>query len=128
MSANTEDQGSRRCGLEVFKWLIVVILLIAAIVGNYFYRDFSLLIRALAVVFIIAIAGAVAMMTSKGKSIVSFAHEARIEVRKVIWPTRQETLQTTVIVTVVTAMMSLILWGLDGILVRVVSFFTGLRF
>ena len=54
--------------------------------------------------------------------------EARTEVRKVIWPTRQETLHTTLIVAAVTAVMSLILWGLDGILVRLVSFITGLRF
>ncbi|BAE73403.1 preprotein translocase SecE subunit [Sodalis glossinidius str. 'morsitans'] len=127
MSANTEAQGSGR-GLEVVKWLVVAILLVVAIVGNYYCRDYHLLLRALAVVLIIAIAGGVAMITAKGKSTVAFAREARTEVRKVIWPTRQETLHTTLIVAAVTAVMSLILWGLDGILVRVVSFITGLRF
>lgn len=127
MSANTEAQGSGR-GLEVIKWSIVAVLLIVAIVGNYYYRDFSLPLRALAVVVIIAIAGAVALITVKGKATVAFAREARTEVRKVIWPTRQETLHTTLIVAAVTAVMSLILWGLDGILVRLVSFITGLRF
>ncbi|CAJ0995675.1 preprotein translocase subunit SecE [Sodalis praecaptivus] len=127
MSANTEAQGSGR-GLEVVKWLVVAILLVVAIVGNYFYRDYNLPLRALAVVLIIAIACGVAMMTAKGKSTVAFAREARTEVRKVIWPTRQETLHTTLIVAAVTAVMSLILWGLDGILVRVASFITGLRF
>ncbi len=67
-------------------------------------------------------------LTTKGKATVAFAREARTEVRKVIWPTRQETLHTTLIVAAVTAVMSLILWGLDGILVRLVSFITGLRF
>ncbi|OZI14045.1 preprotein translocase subunit SecE [Sodalis-like symbiont of Philaenus spumarius] len=127
MSANTEAQGSGR-GLEVVKWLVVAILLVVAIVGNYYYRDYHLLLRALAVVLIIAIAGGVAMITAKGKSTVAFAREASTEVRKVIWPTRQETLHTTLIIAGVTAVMSLILWGLDGILVRVVSFITGLRF
>ncbi|MFT4465332.1 MAG: preprotein translocase subunit SecE [Sodalis sp. (in: enterobacteria)] len=127
MSANTEAQGRGR-GLEVVKWLVVAILLVVAIVGNYFYRDYNLPLRALAVVLIIAIAGGVVMMTAKGKSTVAFAREARTEVRKVIWPTRQETLHTTLIVAAVTAVMSLILWGLDGILVRVVSFITGMRF
>jgi preprotein translocase subunit SecE len=127
MSANTEAQGSGR-GLEVTKWLIVAVLLVTAIVGNYYYRDFSLPLRALAVVLIIVVAGAVALMTTKGKATVAFAREARTEVRKVIWPTRQETLHTTLIVAAVTAVMSLILWGLDGILVRLVSFITGLRF
>lgn len=127
MSANTEAQGSGR-GLEVAKWSIVAVLLVVAIVGNYYYRDFSLPLRALAVVVVIAIAGTVALMTVKGKATVAFAREARTEVRKVIWPTRQETLHTTLIVAAVTAVMSLILWGLDGILVRLVSFITGLRF
>lgn len=124
-----EYRGSReRTRPETAKWLIVAALLVAAIVGNYYYRDFSLPLRALAVVVIIAVAGAVALMTAKGKATVAFAREARTEVRKVIWPTRQETLHTTLIVAAVTAVMSLILWGLDGILVRLVSFITGLRF
>ncbi|MCC3705448.1 preprotein translocase subunit SecE [Rouxiella badensis] len=127
MSANTEAQGSGR-GLEAVKWIVVAVLLVVAIVGNYYYRAYSLPLRALAVVVIIAIAGAVALMTIKGKATVAFAREARTEVRKVIWPTRQETLHTTLIVAAVTAVMSLILWGLDGILVRLVSFITGLRF
>jgi preprotein translocase subunit SecE len=48
-----------------------------------------------------------------------------MEVRKVIWPTRQEAIQTTMIVLAATAFMSLILWGLDAILVRLVAFVTG---
>ncbi|MEY8713498.1 MULTISPECIES: preprotein translocase subunit SecE [Mangrovibacter] len=127
MSANTEAQGSGR-GLEVLKWLVVIALLCVAIIGNYLYRDVNLLGRAVAVVVLIAAAGGVALLTTKGKATVAFAREARTEVRKVIWPTRQETLHTTLIVAAVTAVMSLILWGLDGILVRVVSFITGLRF
>ncbi|WP_339058303.1 preprotein translocase subunit SecE [Candidatus Regiella endosymbiont of Tuberolachnus salignus] len=127
MSVNTEAQCSRS-GMETIKWLSVAILLVAAIVGNYYYRDVSLPLRALAVVIIIALAGALALITVKGRASVAFAREARTEMRKVIWPTRQEALQTTLIVAVVTAVMSLILWGLDGILIRLVSFITGLRF
>ncbi|SNC58767.1 preprotein translocase subunit SecE [Sodalis endosymbiont of Henestaris halophilus] len=127
MSANTEAQGSRR-GLEVVKWLVVAILLVLAIVGNYFYRDYNLPMRASVVVLVIVIAGVVAMMTIKGKSIVTFAREASTEIRKVIWPTREETLNTTLVVVTVTAVMSLLLWGLDGVLVRVISFITSLRF
>ena len=127
MSANTDAQGSGR-GLQALKWLVVAVLLIVAIVGNVLVRDVSLPLRALAVVLIFAIAGAVALLTTQGKATVAFAREARTEMRKVIWPTRQETLHTTLIVAAVTAVMSLILWGLDGILVRLVSFITGLRF
>ncbi|QXF32090.1 preprotein translocase subunit SecE [Photorhabdus luminescens] len=127
MSANSDAQESRR-SLEVMKWLLVAALLMVAIVGNYLYREYSLPLRAMAVVVIVALAGAVALWTAKGKTTLAFAREARIEMRKVIWPTRQEALHTTLIVAAVTALMSLILWGLDGILVRLVSFITGLRF
>jgi preprotein translocase subunit SecE len=127
MSANTEAQGSGR-GLEAIKWVVVAILLIVAVVGNFYYREVTLPLRALAVVILIAAAGGIALLTTKGKATMAFAREARTEVRKVIWPTRQETLHTTLIVAAVTAVMSLILWGLDGILVRLVSFITGLRF
>ncbi|MGP4123159.1 MAG: preprotein translocase subunit SecE [Sodalis sp. (in: enterobacteria)] len=127
MIANTETKESGR-RLEAVKWLVVVILLVVAIVGNYFYRDYDSPLRAPTIVLIIAIAGGISMMTAKGKFALAFAREARIEVRKVIWPTYQETLHTTLIVAAMTAVMSLILWGLDSILVRVVSFITGLRF
>lgn len=60
-----------------------------AIVGNYLYRDIMLPLRALAVVILIAAAGGVALLTTKGKATVAFAREARTEVRKVIWPTRR---------------------------------------
>ncbi len=67
MSANTEAQGSGR-GLEALKWVIVAVLLIVAIVGNFLYRDIMLAIRALAVVILIAAAGGVALLTTKGKA------------------------------------------------------------
>ncbi|NJD00851.1 preprotein translocase subunit SecE [Candidatus Erwinia dacicola] len=127
MSANTEAQRSGR-SLETMKWLGVVVLLVVAITGNYYYREVTLPLRAVAVVVLMAAAAGIALLTTKGKATLAFAREARTEVRKVIWPTRQETLHTTLIVAAVTAVMSLILWGLDGILVRLVSFITGLRF
>ena len=83
MSANTEAQGSGR-GLEAMKWGVVVALLLVAIVGNYLYRYIMLPLRALAVVILIAAAGGVALLTTKGKATVAFAREARTEVRKVI--------------------------------------------
>ncbi len=71
MSANTEAQGSGR-GLEAMKWVVVVALLLVAIVGNYLYRDIMLPLRALAVVILIAAAGGVALLTTKGKATVAF--------------------------------------------------------
>jgi preprotein translocase subunit SecE len=67
------------------------------------------------------------MQTEKGSNALLFAKEARTEVRKVVWPTRQEAIQTTGIVLVVTVLMSLLLWGLDSVLFWLVGLVTGLQ-
>ena len=67
------------------------------------------------------------MQTVKGRNAVDFAKESRTEVRKVVWPTRQEAVQTTGIVLVATLIMSLLLWGLDSVLFWVVGLITGLK-
>jgi preprotein translocase subunit SecE len=55
-----------------------------------------------------------ALQTSSGRAAWELAKEARVEIRKVVWPTRQETSQTTLIVVVVVIFVGLILWGLDS--------------
>lgn len=121
MSATSETPKS---SLDSVKWLVVFVLLSLIVVGNYIF-EFGTLERAIAIVVLVAGAGLVAAQTSKGKTFVAFAKDSRTEVRKVVWPTRQETTQTTMIVMVATLIVGLILWGLDAILLRVVSFFTG---
>ncbi|MER2492692.1 preprotein translocase subunit SecE [Catenovulum sediminis] len=124
MSVETENQGS---SFDSIKWILTFAILTAAVVGNYMYTEqVSVLWRAIAVVAAVVVAGLIAAQTSKGRDALSFAKESRTEVRKVIWPTRDEALRTTAIVLVATLIMSLILWGLDGIMVRAVSFLTGL--
>ena len=123
MSENTETQSSP---LDMLKWLIVIALLGGVVAGNYMLEDQSVLYRAIGAVVIVGLAGFIAATTEKGSTFLGFAKDSRMEVRKVVWPTRQEATQTTLIVLAATVVMSLILWGLDGIIVRVVSFITGL--
>jgi len=125
MNASTENQPSG--SLDSLKWGVTILILAGAVVGNYVYGDQSVLIRAIAVVVAIAIAGSIAMQTVKGRSAAEFAKEARIEARKVVWPTRQEAVQTTGIVIVATLIMSLLLWGLDSVLFELVGFVTGFK-
>lgn len=123
MSENTETQSNP---MDMLKWLIVIALLGGVVAGNYVYEELSVLYRALGAVAGVVIAGVVAASTTKGSAFLTFAKDSRTEVRKVVWPTRQEATQTTLIVLAATVVMSLLLWGLDGIIVRVVSFITGL--
>jgi len=125
MNASTENQESG--SLDGLKWGIIFLVLIGAVVGNYFYAEQSVLVRAIGVVVAVIIAGLIAMQTVKGRTAVSFAKEARTEVRKVVWPTRQEAVQTTGIVLVATLIMSLVMWGMDSVLFWVVGFITGLQ-
>ncbi|MFC6438840.1 preprotein translocase subunit SecE [Bowmanella sp. JS7-9] len=123
MSVNTDNT---RSPLDLVKWLIAVALVAAAVGGNLYYSEFSVLERAVAVVALIIAALFVAANTNKGKTFREFAKEARIEVRKVVWPTKQETTHTTLIIFAAVLIMSLILWGLDGIIVRFVNLITSL--
>ncbi len=122
MKANAETPTG---SIDTLKWVVVFALLATAVVGNSLYGDMSVVLRAAAVIVLVAAAGGVAALTVKGKAAITFAQESRMEVRKVVWPTRQETLQTTLIVLAVTVVMALILWGIDGIMVRLVRLFTG---
>ena len=124
-ATNTEEQNG---SLDPVKWILVIGLLAAAVVGNYIYgEEISVLIRVIGVLAAIGVAAAIASQTEKGRTAISFAKESRLEVRKVVWPTRKEATNTTLIVLAATAFMALVLWGLDGILVRVVGFITGIR-
>ncbi|WP_421132703.1 preprotein translocase subunit SecE [Alteromonas sp. A079] len=123
MSEKTENQSN---ALDMFKWVVVFALLAGLVTANTVYGEISVLYRAIAAVVVVVLAGFIAASTEKGSTFLSFAKESRTEVRKVVWPTRQETNQTTLIVLAATLVMALILWGLDGIIVRVVGFITGI--
>ncbi|MDO7573346.1 MAG: preprotein translocase subunit SecE, partial [Oceanospirillaceae bacterium] len=87
--------------------------------------DQSLLYRTLALVALAAVALFVALQTDKGRGYAVSFREARKEIRKVVWPNRQETTQTTLIVVVVVLIMALVLWGLDSLLSWAVSSLIG---
>ena len=122
MNAQTEESGS---SFDIFKWVLVAIFLAAAIVGNQYFAELSLLIRVAAILVAAAMAFLIAATTIKGKTALGFAKEARVEARKVVWPTRQETVQTTLIIMVAVAFMSLLLWGIDAVLVKIVALALG---
>lgn len=107
------------------KWLVVASLVAIAVVGNSYFGNESLLYRVLAIVALAVIAGFVALQTAKGASFWSLVKGSRTEIRKVVWPTRQETVQTTMIVVVFVLVVALILWGLDSFLGWLVSLVIG---
>lgn len=65
-------------------------------------------------------------MTSSGKQVFKFAQESKVELLKVVWPTRQETIQTTTIVIVMVAVTGFILWGVDSVMMWAIAKITHL--
>ena len=109
------DQG-RDVRLDWLKWAVVVSLVVAAVWGNLHFAAQPLLYRAIALLVVTALALFVAALTSQGIAFLELAKASRTEIRKVVWPTRQETTQTTLVVVAVVLVMALILWGLDTLL------------
>ena len=122
MNAKVENNSN---GLDFVKWLVVFALVAAGVVGNYYFAAESLLYRVLALLVLALVAGWVAVQTQKGKAFSKLVAEARIEIRKVIWPTKQELTQTTLIVVVFVLIVALILWGVDSLIGWIVSSIIG---
>ena len=118
MNSNSEEKVYR---LDIAKWIIIFALVVLGVVGNSYFSAQPLIVRALGLIALAAVALAVLYNTQKGASLWSLVQGAIVELRKVVWPSRQETNQTTLIVVAVVFVMSLILWALDTTLGFVAS-------
>lgn len=119
MSGNSDTATESR--LDTLKWGVVAVLVAVGVYGNYYFSAESLLARVVGLLVLAGIAGYVALQTAKGGAFWGLVKDAKTEIRKVVWPTRQETLQTTLVVVVVVLIMGLILWALDSLLGWAVS-------
>ena len=119
---NTETTASRFDGI---KWLLVGLIVAVGVVGNSYFSDQSLRYRVLGLLALAAVAGLIALQTAKGAAFWALIKGSRTEIRKVVWPTRQETVQTTLIVLGFVLLVALFLWGLDALLGWLVSLVIG---
>ncbi|MDH4764427.1 preprotein translocase subunit SecE [Pseudomonas oryzihabitans] len=122
MSIKAEAKESR---FDALKWLVVVVLVAIGVVANHYFAAQSILYRVVGLLVLAAVAAFIALQTAKGKAFFGLLKDARTEIRKVVWPTRQETTQTTLIVVAVVLVMALLLWGLDSLLGWLVSTIVG---
>jgi len=125
MMSKIETQQNAR--FDWLKWLIVFSLLAIGIVVNYYYSAQPWPLRLLGWLFLTIAVLLIAAQTQRGKQAIDFAREARMELRKVYWPTRQETMQTTFIVAAMVVVLALVLWGIDGVLMWLISWLMGQR-
>ncbi len=123
MVARAEAQESSK--LDILKFLIAIALLIGGVVQFYYFEEESQLYRVLALLGFVVFAMGVVYTTRLGHNLWLFARDARTEVRKVVWPTRQETMQTTLMVIIVVILVGIMLWLIDMVLRWAVLVLTG---
>ncbi len=116
-----------KTSFDWLKWLAVFLLFAIGLVANYHYSAQPWPLRLLGWLFLLGIMAALALLTRQGKMALSFARESRIELRKVFWPTRQETVQTTLFVGAMVIVLALILWAIDSGLLWGIGWLTGQR-
>ena len=109
---------------DKIKLVLAVVLLGLGIGAFYYYAQYSAPVRVLGLLVLVAVAVGVALQTQVGRQAWAFVLEARNEIRKVVWPTRKETTQTTLVVMIVVLLVAIILWLLDMFLLWAVQLLT----
>lgn len=119
------SEASTQSPLDWLKWLVVAALLGGGVYGNWYFQNESLLYRVIGLLALAAVAIVLALQTDKGRSTWTLMKESRAEIRRVVWPKRDELIQTTIIVLVLVLIFALILWLLDSGLGWLVSSIIG---
>jgi preprotein translocase subunit SecE len=122
MAAGTEVKQS---GLDALKLLVAVAIIAAGVAGFYLFEEYPLVLRVLAFLLLTGAGIFVALQSTRGRAIREFLLDSRTEVRKVVWPSRHETVQTTLIVFGVVIAMAIFLWLVDLVLLEIVKAVTG---
>jgi preprotein translocase subunit SecE len=115
----------RQQTMDAVKLGVTAVLVLTAIVLYHTFSQVSQLYRVLGLFAVAGVAIFLVLQTAMGRDLVGYIKAAHLEVRKVVWPTRQETMHTTLAVFVVVVLVSLFLWLLDYLISTSVHFLTG---
>jgi preprotein translocase subunit SecE len=116
--------------LDAVFWLVALAALIAATMVNQYLPAYwapatNVWVRVGAIVGLIVFALGLLLVTHQGKGFVTLLRDSKVELRRITWPTKQDTFQTTWIVLVVVLIMSLLLWAMDNVFGRLISSIIG---
>lgn len=111
--------------LDVVLLLLSLALLVGGIVAFYYFEAYPDWQRWASVLVAAGLAVVIALQSQMGKSAAAFVRGSQIELRKVVWPTKPETTQTTIAILIVVLLLGLALWGLDSALLLGTKFLTG---
>ncbi len=110
--------------LDTLKLLGSVLILLVGIVSYYYLIQISILFRVLMVLASVVVSLVIFFQTQRGKTLWEFFQGSRVEIKKVIWPTKQETFQTTLTVFIFVLIMGIFFWLLDFLLLFVTTAIT----
>lgn len=120
-SAVSGDVSQRQSKWDALKWFLGIALIALAVAGNNYFAEQSLLYRVIGVLVVAGGGLAILALSIKGQDFLGLLKNARSEMRKIVWPQRQETIQTTVSVVVIVLVVALILWVIDSMLGWLIS-------
>ena len=121
----TEQVQENATALDALKLAAGVVILAAGIVGFYLLVDLPIWLRWIIVLAALVVGALVSLQSYQGKEFWSFVQSSRVELRKVVWPNRQETMQVTLVVFVMIITLGLFFWGVDTLLALLTKWLTG---
>jgi preprotein translocase subunit SecE len=107
--------------------LLSLTLLLVGIVMFYYFIDIRLFYRVLGLFFVLIVSSLILYQTSFGKTVYGYVIDSKIELKKVSWPTKQETTQTALGVVVIVVIIGILLWLLDMLLSWSIGTLYGVR-
>jgi preprotein translocase subunit SecE len=111
--------------IDTAKLAFAIVVVLAGLVGYYYFADASALLRALAVIVALALGVVIAFTSLQGRLLWKFIQGARVELNKVVWPTREETIQTTLVVLVVALIGGVFFFLIDRFLLWITTTIMG---
>jgi preprotein translocase subunit SecE len=110
---------------DIIKQVFSALLVVAAVAAFYFFSEVSILYRVIGLLVVAAMIFGLIFTTNLGRNVWAFFLESKQEVRKVVWPNRDETTRTTMLVIAMVFTVGFILWLLDMFLFWGVRLLTG---
>jgi preprotein translocase subunit SecE len=112
----TEQVQESPTAVDAAKLVAAVAILAGGIAGFYLLAELPIWLRWIIVLATLVAAALVGLQSQQGKTFWAFVQSSRIELRKVVWPNRQETIQVTIVVFAMVIVLGLFFWGLDSLL------------
>jgi preprotein translocase subunit SecE len=121
----TDQVQENATALDALKLAAGVVILAAGIAGFYLLVDLPIWLRWIIVLAALVVGALVSLQSYQGKEFWGFVQSSRIELRKVVWPNRQETMQVTLIVFFMIIVLGFFFWGVDTLLALLTKWLTG---